>query len=286
VNHVLPYTQLFTANVGGTAELIRLALTTRLKRFDYISTLGVIALTNRPVDEDCDIRQVIPSSEINDSYANGYNLSKWAGEVLLRELHDLCGLPVSVFRPGMILAHSRYGGQLNVPDMFTRLLYSLAVTGIAPATFYAEDLSAGRPVSRYEGIAVDFLADVITAIGLGDKAGFHSYNLANPHDDGVSLDTIVDWMIETGSRIERVNSYHNWLTRFETAMNALPDEQRHRSMLAILGPYRHPQTATATSFLPVERFRMAAETAGRPIPSLSAQLIQKYVSDLRHLGLL
>ncbi len=146
--------------------------------------------------EDCDIRTAVLSGEINDGYANGYNLRKWAGEVLLHEAHDLCALPVSVFRPGMILAHSHYAEQLNVPDMFTRLLYSLAVTGVAPATFYAEDLSAGQPVSRYEGIAIDFLAESITAIGLANKSGFHSYNLANPHDDGVSLDSFVAWMIE------------------------------------------------------------------------------------------
>jgi fatty acid CoA ligase FadD9 len=284
VNHMLPYTQLFNANVVGTAELVRLALTGRLKHFDYVSTLGMIALASGSVEEDRDIRQLAPACEIDDGYANGYNISKWAGEVLLREAHDLCGLPVSVFRPAMILAHSRYAGQLNLPDMFTRLLYSLAVTGVAPATFYAEDLSAGRPVSRYEGIAVDFLAEAITAIGVTNKAGFHSYNLANPHDDGVSLDSFVDWMIEAGCKIERVDSYSEWLSRFESAMNGLPDEQRHQSMLPILGPYRRPQGAVARSFVPVERFRAAALAAGRPIPGLSAALIYKYVDDLRRLS--
>ena len=217
------------------------------------------------------------------SYANGYNISKWAGEVLLREAHDLCSLPVSVFRPGMILAHSRYAGQLNVPDMFTRLLYSLAVTGVAPATFYAEDLSGGRPISRYEGIAVDFLADSITAIGLNNKSGFHAYNLANPHDDGVSLDSFVDWMIEAGCNIERIDSYSKWLAHFETAMHALPEKKRHQSILTIMGPYRHPQAAVAKSFLSAERFRASAEAAGHPIPRLSGALIHKYVADLRHL---
>ena len=83
VNHVLPYNQLFAANVVGTAELIRLAITTKLKRFHYISTLGVNAFADRLVDEDSDIRRSIPSCELNDSYANGYGISKWAGEVLL-----------------------------------------------------------------------------------------------------------------------------------------------------------------------------------------------------------
>ncbi|MFT4028181.1 MAG: SDR family oxidoreductase, partial [Novosphingobium sp.] len=125
VNHRLPYNQLFPSNVAGTAELIRLALTMRLKRFDYVSTMGVILFG--PADEQSDIRAIAPSAQLDDGYANGYNVSKWASEVLMREAHDLAGIPIGVFRPGMILAHSRYAGQLNVPDMFTRMLFSLAV---------------------------------------------------------------------------------------------------------------------------------------------------------------
>ena len=45
---------------------------------------------------------------------------------------ELCGLPVSVFRCDMILADTTYAGQLNLPDMFTRLMLSLVATGIAP----------------------------------------------------------------------------------------------------------------------------------------------------------
>jgi fatty acid CoA ligase FadD9 len=285
VNHVLPYNQLFAANVRGTAELIRLALTTRLKRFHYISTLGVVAFTDDYiVGEDDDIRRTIPACEIDDSYANGYGISKWAGEVLLRGASDLCDLPISVFRPGMILAHSRYAGQLNVPDMFTRLLFSLIATGIAPSTFYAHDLSAGRPRGRYEGLTVDFLAEALTVIGDRDMRGFHSYNLGSTRDDGVSLDSFVDWLIDAGCKIERIDNYEQWLSRFETAMRALPEEQRKQSMLAILGPYRHPQTPGEKSIIQAERFTAATEAAGLHVPRLSAELISKYVADLRLLG--
>lgn len=287
VNHVLPYNQLFAANVAGTVELIRLAITSRRKRFDYISTLGVSILTpNYSIDEESDIRVLAPVGTIDDSYANGYNISKWASEVLLREAFDLCKLPVSVFRPGMILAHTRYKGQLNVPDMFTRLLYSLAVTGVAPATFYAQDLSAGRPLGRYEGFAADFLADAITAIGARDAQGFHSYNLSSPYAESVGLDHFVDWLIEAGCKIERIAKYDEWLARFETAMQALPEEQRQQSLLALLGPYRQPQMTGAKSLLQTERFCAGAKAAGFDIPRLSAELISKYVADLRYLHLL
>lgn len=286
VNHVLPYTQLFAANVSGTAELIRLALTKRMKRFDYVSTMGVSGLGKGLIDEDGDIRESIAECDLDDSYANGYGVSKWASEVLLREAHDLTGLPVGIFRPGMILAHRRYLGQLNVPDMFTRLLYSLAVTGIAPGTFYARDLSQGRPPGRYEGFTVDFLADAITAIGARGAEGFHTYNLASPHDAGSSLDDFVDWMIEAGCAIQRVENYGEWLARFETAMLSLPEEQRAQSMLAILGPYRQPQAVSGKLPMQVERFCAAAADAGSDIPLFTADVIRKYVADLRHLRLL
>lgn len=286
VNHVLPYNQLFAANVAGTAELIRLAITTKMKRIHYVSTLGVNAFAERLVDEDSDIRRAVPGCRIDDSYANGYGISKWASEVLLREAFDLCGLPIAVFRPGMILAHNRYAGQLNVPDMFTRLLFSLITTGIAPATFYAQDTAGGRPRARYDGFTVDFLAEAITAIGARNAEGFHAYNLSSPDESEISLDTFVDWLIEAGCRIERIGPYDAWLSRFDTALHGLPEEQRQQSMIAILGPYKHPQTPVTKSHLPAQKFGAAAETAGLGVPVLSAALINKYVADLRHLHLL
>ena len=38
---------------------------------------------------------------------NRYGCTKWATEVQLQQLHREYGVPVSVFRCGMILAHSR-----------------------------------------------------------------------------------------------------------------------------------------------------------------------------------
>src|SRR5258708_11476886 len=115
--------------------------------------------------EDADIRQISPTRKINDSYANGYGNSKWAGEVLLREANDLCGLPVAVFRCDMILADTSYAGQLNVPDMFTRMMLSLVATGIAPASFYELDADGNRQRAHYDGLPVGFIADAISTLG-------------------------------------------------------------------------------------------------------------------------
>jgi fatty acid CoA ligase FadD9 len=270
------------------ALVIRLAITGRLKPLHYISTMGISAVAHQLVDEDTDIRRAVPACTVNDSYANGYGISKWAGEVLMREAHDLCGLPVAVFRPGMILADSRYAGQLNVPDIFTRLLFSLVATGVAPRSFYRGDESAGKQAKRphYEGLPVDFLADAIAAIGPQHGSSFDTYNTTNPHDDGISLDTFVDWIIAAGYPIEKIDDYPSWLTRFETAMRALPERQRAQSVLTVLDVYREPMIAVAGSPVPGARFQAAVQGSGREIPHLSKELIEKYLVDLERLGVL
>ena len=165
VNHVLPYSELFGPNVVGTAEIIRLAITAQIKPVTYLSTVAVaMSVAADDFVEDGDIRDVSPVRPVDSSYANGYANSKWAGEVLLREAHDLCGLPVAVFRSDMILAHTRYAGQLNVPDAFTRLLLSLLVTGIAPRSFYETDADGAPQRAHYDGLPVDFVAESIVTL--------------------------------------------------------------------------------------------------------------------------
>ncbi|MGQ4618568.1 carboxylic acid reductase [Nocardia sp. R7R-8] len=291
VNHVLPYRQLFGPNVVGTAELIRLALTTRLKPFTYLSTVAVATQIDPAVfAEDGDIRRISAVRAVDDSYANGYGNSKWAGEVLLREANDLCGLPVAVFRSDMILADRRYAGQLNVPDIFTRLLLSLLVTGIAPFSFYRTDANGKRSRAHYDGLPADFTAEAITTLGAAMGTGFHSFDVLNPHDDGRSLDEFVDWLIDAGHRIERIADYDEWVTRFETALRALPEGQRQASVLPLLHAYRRPAPAVRGSALPADKFRAAVQAAkigaDQDIPQISRELIEKYVTDLHVRGLL
>jgi fatty acid CoA ligase FadD9 len=280
VNHLLPYRQLFGPNVVGTAEVIRLAITAKLKAVHYVSTMGVTAVADHIVDEATDIRQSVPACTINDGYANGYGISKWAGEVLMRRVHDLCALPVTVFRPGMILADSRYAGQLNAPDIFTRLLFSLVATGIAPRSFYQ---GGGRP--HYEGLPVDFLAAAIATVPHQDGA-FATFNTTNPHDDGVSLDTFVDWITEAGYPMQRIDDYADWVDRFETALRGLPEPQRQRSVLAVLDIYRRPAVSVAGSPVPGAHFAAAVEKSRLSIPHVSKELICKYLTDLKLIGAL
>ena len=290
VNHVLPYKQLFGPNVVGTAELIRLALTTRLKPFNFVSTVAAATRGQEScVDEDADIRIASPRRPVDKHYANGYGTSKWAGEVLLREAHALCGLPVAVFRSDMILAHSRHVGQLNVPDMFTRLIFSLLASGVAPGSFYLADGGGGRARAHYDGLPVDFTAEAITALGAEAASGFRTYHVVNPHDDGISLDQFVDWLIEAGCPIRRIDDHEAWFARFEAALRALPEAQRQHSSLALLHAFARPLQAEHGARVPAERFRAGVRSAGigidGDIPHLTPELIRKVVTDLRRLDL-
>ncbi|BBZ48435.1 carboxylic acid reductase [Mycobacterium heidelbergense] len=295
VNHVLPYSELFGPNALGTAELIRIALTTKQKPYVYVSTIGVgDQIEPGMFVEDADIRRVSPTRRINDGYANGYGNSKWAGEVLLREAHDLCGLPVAVFRCDMILADTTYAGQLNLPDMFTRLMLSLIATGIAPGSFYELDADGNRQRAHYDGLPVEFIAEAISTLGTRGGEGYRTYHVMNPYDDGIGLDEYVDWLVSptngAGYPIQRVADYGEWLRRFDGAMRALPERQRQYSLLPLLHNYQKPEKPIRGSLAPTDRFRAAVQDAkigpDKDIPHVGAPIIVKYATDLELLGLL
>lgn len=292
---MLPYSQLFGPNAAGTAELLRLALTGKRKPYIYTSTIAVgEQIPPEAFTEDADIRAISPTRRIDDSYANGYANSKWAGEVLLREAHEQCGLPVTVFRCDMILADTSYTGQLNLPDMFTRLMLSLAATGIAPGSFYELDAHGNRQRAHYDGLPVEFVAEAICTLGTHSPDRFVTYHVMNPYDDGIGLDEFVDWLNSptsgSGCTIQRIADYGEWLQRFETSLRALPDRQRHASLLPLLHNYREPAKPICGSIAPTDQFRAAVQEAkigpDKDIPHLTAAIIAKYISNLRLLGLL
>ncbi|OMC41454.1 non-ribosomal peptide synthetase [Mycobacterium sp. GA-1841] len=302
VNGILPYDEFFVPNVVGTAELIRLAITTKLKPYTFVSTADVRhQIEPSAFTEHADIREISPIRAVDGSFANGYGNSKWAGEVLLREAHDLCGLPVAVFRCDMILADTSYAGQLNVPDNFTRMVLSVVATGLAPASFYQLDADGNRQRAHYDALPVGFVSEAISTLGWqaarAGSSNFETYHVMNPHDDGIGIDEYVDWLIDAGYPIERIADFGEWLQRFETALRALPDQQRRHSVLRILASQftndlKAPEP-THGSYGPTDRFRAAvreagigADTENPDIPHISAPIITKYVTELERFGLL
>jgi fatty acid CoA ligase FadD9 len=85
--------------------------------------------------------------------------------------------------------------------------------------------------------------------------------VVNPYDDGISLDTFVDWLIASGNPIQRIDDYQHWLQRFETALKALPEKQRHHSVLPLLDAYRVPEQPRLGTVASAAVFQASARAA-------------------------
>ena len=289
VNHVYSYQQLFEPNVLGTARLIRLALHRHRKRFDYVSTIGVLEGARGPgkVLEEDGVAALRTEWPVSGGYAHGYATSKWASEVLLQELHARFDAPVRVFRPGMILPDRRYRGQVNVPDMLTRLLASIVRTGLAPRSFQADGPGAK---ATYDGLPVDFIAAAMAALSSAHQPGQATFQMSNDQDDGVGLDTLMDWVETAGHPLERMADYGAWYAAFSARLQGLPADERQHTSLPILDQWAKPSRDAESGRVDASRFRREVSRC-KPggeaeIPHLTEAYIHKYLEDLQALGLL
>lgn len=174
-------------------------------------------------------------------------------------------------------------------------------TGIAPRSFYEPDSEGNRQRAHFDGLPVTFVAEAIAVLGArvagSSLAGFATYHVMNPHDDGIGLDEYVDWLIEAGYPIRRIDDFAEWLQRFEANLGALPDRQRRHSVLPMLlasnSQRLQPLKPTRGCSAPTDRFRAAVRAAkvgsdkdNPDIPHVSAPTIINYVTNLQLLGLL
>lgn len=127
VNFLLGYAAHRRANVLGTAEVLRFALSVRPKHLHHVSTLGVLDRhaehSGQRLGEDADLAAAtLPAS--------GYSRSKWAAERLLTAARQL-GAPVTVYRLGEMMPAADNG--LPNPKALTHLLLSSFVRlGVRP----------------------------------------------------------------------------------------------------------------------------------------------------------
>jgi fatty acid CoA ligase FadD9 len=283
VNHALSYAQLFEPNVLGTVEVMRLALRRRAP-VGFVSTVGVAGGVDRtgPIREDEDAAALWRLRPVDSGYAVGYGGTKWAGELLVRDLEARTGVPVSVFRPSMIMPPRSFAGQVNSDDLLTRLFQSLVLTGVAPGSFYAD---AVRP-HHFDGLPVDVVASDIAAVALGTSAGYATYHVVDGHvDDGISLDTYVDWIARAGYPMKRIDDYATWLRTFRERLEALGPAEQHHSALAGLKAWERP-TSGERGFdnrQLRERLRSLGEVAD--MPSIDEPTIRRYLENMVVAGL-
>ena len=127
VNLVYPYDALRPANVGGTVEILKLACHSATIPVHFISTLDVFQ--SHPNLGETPIKSHDALGPVK-KLDNGYAQTKWVAEALLQTAQAR-GIPVSIYRPGMVTGHSKTGvAQTN--DLLCRIIKGMIQLEAAP----------------------------------------------------------------------------------------------------------------------------------------------------------
>ncbi|MGB3300862.1 MAG: thioester reductase domain-containing protein, partial [Phormidesmis sp.] len=202
VNMFYPYAALKSANVSGTLEVIRLAATGSSKILHYISTLDVLESL---IKMGGDVFYEKDSIAQGDGIAGGYAQSKWIAEQLVQRA-ALGGLPVCIYRPGMVSGHSQQGDS-NTNDVLCRFIKSLIQLQVAP------DLAM-----RVDMTPVDYVSKAIARLSSSPKAIGKVFHVVNPQPIG--LNDMVATLQARGYAIAQID-YSKWLHQLYTRPNEL-----------------------------------------------------------------
>jgi thioester reductase-like protein len=196
------YAALKPDNVEGTVELLRLAACGRTKPLHYVSTLAVLP---PPASPGGVCEQAPPGHPAR--LENGYAQSKAVAEHLVRAA-GARGLPIAIYRPGVIIGSSTTGA-CSTQDLFARLLKGCTKLGLA--------LPPHVPVYRhleFQPSPVDYISQALVALaGRPDSLG-QTFHLANPRI--LTHQELVDRIRAAGYPLREV-SYQEWHSRLAAA---------------------------------------------------------------------
>ncbi|MNF37927.1 Linear gramicidin synthase subunit D [compost metagenome] len=186
VNFVYPYSALKATNVSGTQSILELACTTRLKSVQYVSTVDTLLATHTPrpfIEDDTPLRSVV-------GVPAGYTGSKWVAEGVAHLGHSR-GIPVSIYRPGLILGHTETGASQD-NDYLLVALRGFLPMGIVPDYPRIFDI-----------VPVDYVAAAIVHISLQSQGRGKFFHLFNPAP--VTIRQFCDWIHEFGYEFRLVD---------------------------------------------------------------------------------
>lgn len=162
-----PIDALRKTNVLGTANMLELARAAHrdhgLERFSHVSTAYVCGARNGEIPEDA----------LTDEFgfSSAYELSKFEGERLVQAA--MRELPVSVFRPGMVVGESQLGYIKTFNTFYFPLrLYLAGKFRIVPAD----------PALRVNIVPVDYIVDSMVRLTFNPRAVGMNFHLTAPPD--------------------------------------------------------------------------------------------------------
>ncbi len=160
VNFNYPYKLLQPANVLGTIEALRLAALGRAKPLHFISSIAATPEGDHGFREHPVVYEDADSESIEGLFG-GYGETKWVCERLIRIARSR-GLPVAIYRPGVLAGHSRTGIG-NTRDMVWSIIKSCIQMGVHPIDEYRLDVT---PVDYVATAIVHLSLDAMNANGL------------------------------------------------------------------------------------------------------------------------
>jgi len=229
VNWIFPYSRLKPANVLGTQEIIRLASHRRIKPVHLISSVSVFPLV---VDAQPAVVRELDSLDHGGILYGGYTQSKWVSEKLATIARHR-GLPVVIYRPGIISGHSGTGSW-HADDFMSRLIRGWIDLGSAPDMEGATDMTP-----------VDYVSEAVVHLSLSTDAKGAVFHLINPRE--VHLRELVAAIRSSGYSVE-----------------LLPYDRWRREMLASA---EHSTGRAGYSLLPLFSPSSAAELAAGQDPA-------------------
>lgn len=202
VNLVYPYATLRAVNVLGTQEILKLTSYGKRKPVHYISTLDVfesLAATGVASIREADsIAQGLGIS-------GGYAQSKWVAEQLMTQAQSR-GLPVCIYRPGLVTGHSQTG-IANTEDLVSRWIKGLIQLNCSPLLDLSIDMSP-----------VDYISGAIAYLSLQPQSYGNTFHLVNPQP--LALKDFVQELNRLGYPLQQV-PYAQWQALLKEETNAL-----------------------------------------------------------------
>ncbi|HKQ75112.1 MAG TPA: amino acid adenylation domain-containing protein, partial [Blastocatellia bacterium] len=191
-NYIYPYSAHKPVNVQGTREALRLACQVKAKPIHYVSTLSIFSLIG---DASVKLEEEEPEPPATQPTLNmGYSQSRWVAERLVIAAKSR-GLPVSIYRTGRIIGHSR-SGVSNLEEFACRFMKGCIQLGSIPD--WEGEVNA---------ITVDYVSEAIAQLSLQKESPGKIFHLVNP--ESARWNRIIEWIESYGYPLSRV-PYNKW----------------------------------------------------------------------------
>jgi fatty acid CoA ligase FadD9 len=250
VSWLASYEKLRGPNVHGTLALLELAAARKTKPFHFVSTISTAPLGG-------DEASILPFAA--SIAGSPYGLSKWIAEEHVRTA-GTSGLPVAIYRPAMIAAHSRRGHG-NPDDFLHRYMVGTSELG----------LYLDLDDARLDMTPVDFVAEAIVALLVAEPLGGATHHLVNV-DQSLSYAAVGRAMRKAGVVLAPAtyNELRRALSRERSSrLSALASYFPESGFTMAMGPWPCARTLDTLKALGIERPPVDDAMIARIVESLA-----------------